>query len=125
MRTIAGLLVEGIDPNRCNFETDPTTFKLIKDYFQKGIIRLPEEQFLMWRDIQNHIPDHLDDQIPGSRELLNWLRGYDLSQYKANKVSQLIRSVKRVFKNRRLSTPDVSKKIKCYWYMALARLKLL
>jgi hypothetical protein len=125
MRTIAGLLVEGIDPNKCNFETDPATFKLIKDYFQKGIIRLHEEQLLIWRDIQNNIPEHSGDQIPGSREFLNWLRGYDLSKYRANKVGQLVRSVNRVFKNRQLSTPDVSKKLKCYWYMALVKLKLL
>ena len=125
MRTIAGLLLEGINPNRCNFETDLTTFKLIKERFHKGVVLLHEEQLLMWREIQNHISNHIDERIPGSREFLAWLREYDLSQYRANKVRQLVWSANRVFRNRQLSTPYASRKIKCYWYITLAKLKLL
>jgi hypothetical protein len=125
MRTIVGLVIEGIDPNNCNFHVDRKTLPLIRDCFRKGRIALNEGQSFMWRDLQKHIPDQIDEDIYGSREFLAWLKGYDLSQYRVHKLSKLIWEARRLYRYKRTNAPSGLRKLKCYYYIALDKLGLI
>jgi len=124
-RTIAGLAAEGVDPNKCNFETDETTFPYIVDCFRKGRIALDGERLFMWRDIRKHIPERIDTNISGSGEFLNWLKGYDLSERKANGLRRFLWQAHHLYRNSRLNAASIRRKVKCYWYILLAKLGLL
>jgi len=125
MRTIVGLVIEGADPNKCNFQVDNKTFPFIRDCFNKGIIALPEAQLYYWRGMQKHIPEHINQDIYGSRQFLEWLREYDLSQYKVNKLNKLIWDARRLYRYKRTTTPSILRKLKCYYYIALDKLGLI
>ena len=56
LRTITGLLIEGIDPNKCNFKVKNGFLDLIKYYLSNNIILLHSE-IAAWEDIQNNIPE--------------------------------------------------------------------
>ena len=122
-RTIAGLVVEGADPNNCNFKINETTLPYIMNCFRKGKIALHEALLFMWSDIQNHIPERIDTDINGSREFLKWLKGYDLSKHRANKLRKFIWEAHRLFHNQRLKAPSIRRKIKCYYYVLLNNLR--
>ena len=125
MRTIVGLVIEGIDPNNCNFHVDRKTFPLIRDCFRKGRITLHEGQLFTWRDLQKHIPDQINEDIYGSREFLEWLKGYDLSQYKENKLNKFLWEAQRLYRYKRTNAPSGLRKLKCYFYIALDKLRLI
>ncbi len=125
MRTIVGLVIEGIDPNNCNFQVDRKTLPLIKDCFRKGRIALNEGPSFMWRDLQKHIPDHINEDIYGSREFLKWLKEYDLSQYRENKLNKFLWEVQRLYRYKRTNVPSGLRKLKCYYYIALDKLGLI
>jgi hypothetical protein len=124
-RTITGLALEGVDPNNCNFNVKEKTFPYIMNRFRRGEIALGYMPLFMWRDIQKHIPDQIDIDINGSREFLRWLKGYDLSKHKANKLRTLLWDAHRLYRNRRLKVAAIKRKIKCYYYIALTKTKLL
>jgi len=125
LRTITNLLLEGIDPNSCNFDIDAGTFPRLKDCFIKGRMKLTASQMFMWIDIKKNIPEQIDIDIYGSREFLTWLRSFDLSQYRTNRLRYFIWTARRLYSNKRIKPVAIRRKIKCYWYITLARLKLL
>ena len=125
MRTIVGLVIEGIDPNNCNFHVGRKTLPLIRDCFRKGRIALSESQNFMWRDLQKHIPDQINDDIYGSREFLEWLKEYDLSQYRVLKLNKFLWEVQRLYRYKRTNAPSGLRKLKCYYYIALDKLGLI
>jgi len=125
MRTIAGLIVEGLDPNSCNFNIDESTLTFIKDCLCKGKIALDAGTRFIWEDIQRHIPEQIDGDLWGSREFLTWLKGYDLSKQKANRIRMFLWEIRRLRYNRRFKAPVIRRKIKCHYYILLAKLRLL
>ena len=125
VRTIVGLVTAGVDPNNCNFDIDAKTLPRIKDCFLKGKMALREGELFDWVDLQRHIPERIDADISGSREFLPWLRKFDLSRYKTNKLRRFLHTARRICCSRRTKAPSVKRKMKCYYYIALARLKLL
>jgi len=107
-RTITGLVLEGIDPNKCGFQNvDSKTLDLIKASFINGdlarglkrsslverkrrfIGRMSDVFF--WEDIQKHIPE----TISGSKncgEFFRWLKDFDIQRHsKEVKISWLPR----------------------------------
>jgi hypothetical protein len=122
MRTIVGLVIEGADPNNCNFHVDGKTLPLIKDCFLKGRVELDEGPDFMWIDLQKHIPDQINKDIYGSKEFLEWLKEYDLSQYKVNKLSKFIWDARRLYRYKRTNVPSGLRKLKSYYYIALDKL---
>jgi len=122
MRTIAGLAAGGVDPGNCNFDINETTFPHIKNCFRQGKIALGDMQLFMWRDVQKHIPERVDADIYGSREFLTWLKGYDLSKYKASRLRNLLWEANHLSHNGRINTQSVKRKLKCYFYIARAKL---
>ncbi|HEY49462.1 MAG TPA: hypothetical protein G4O13_05390 [Dehalococcoidia bacterium] len=123
-RTIVGLTVEGVDPNNCNFSVDRRTFAHIKDCFIKGKTALDESRRFEWEGIQKLLPEHIDTDIHGSREFLEWFREFDLSKYKANRVRHFLWDVNRLYRNKRIKGPSIKRKVKSYYYIALSRLGL-
>ncbi len=119
MRTIVGLAIEGIDPNQCNFRVDDKTFPLIRECFNKRRIEPSEEQLYFWMDMQKRIPERVNQDIYGSRKFLEWLKKYDLSQYKVNKLNKLIWEARRLFRYKRKTLPSLLRKLKCYYYIGL------
>jgi len=124
MWTIMNIVVEGIDPNDCNFNIDRNTFKRIKDSFLKGMIGMSSSRFYYWRDIQRNMPEKIDNDIFGSREFLEWFREFDLSQYKTNRIRRFLWHALLLYRNRRIKVPAVKRKVKCYYYIVLSRLGL-
>lgn len=90
-RTITALILEGIDPRNYNFNIDPKKILgYIKDCWVKGIFAGGEHSIFFWIDIQNHIPEKLNDDIYGSKEFFTWLREFDFSNYKMSKLHHFL-----------------------------------
>jgi hypothetical protein len=124
MRTMISLLLEGIDPNRCNFTLDARKLRHIRDSFIKGRIRLSEVIVCFWRDMQKRIPEEIDTDIFGSKQFFTWFRNYDLSRYRESKLRSFLWEIRYLFQNKRIRLPYMKRKIKCYYFIILARLKL-
>jgi hypothetical protein len=120
-RTIAGMALEGVDPNRCNFAVDERTFPHMRDCLRKGKMAPGESQQFMWRDIQKNIPEQIDTDVNGSREFLAWLRTFDLSNYKSSRVRWFLWELGRLLRNKRVKAPAIRRKIKCYYHIILAK----
>lgn len=81
-RTIVGLVLESIDPNKCGFNMDNNFFHLLRRRFIYGrrkFIR-SENEFSMWNDIKRHIPESLSHNLHNSKEFFRWFRHFDLSR---------------------------------------------
>jgi len=110
-RTITGLLLDGIDPNKCGFNINADTVTSIKEsldnaeYFKRmTLVERGEKSFnrlypvVEWKDIQDHIPETIDDNLYGSKEFFEWLRDFDIMENaKKIKLSQMPRLFLRSF----------------------------
>jgi hypothetical protein len=95
LRTITGLVIEGIDPNKCGFKNvDSKTLNFIKKSFikkslfaRKWIIERRAEmyerigEFSFWKDAQEHMPNVKENSLQGANEFLEWFRAFNLSEY--------------------------------------------
>jgi hypothetical protein len=98
LRTITGLVVEGIDPNKCGFKNvDDRIFDIIKERFTKKTLlgrkwiverRSDLEDriaiLFFWKDVQKHMPELTDNNLQGSEEFLEWFRSFDITEYMQN-----------------------------------------
>ncbi len=79
LRTITGLIMEGIEPNDCNFEVRNTVFEKIKILLKSCQSLFDIED---WLDIQKQIPDRInDDKISRNyhaKEFFEWLKDFKL-----------------------------------------------
>ena len=119
------MLVEGVNPKDCNLDMDSGTLPYIRECFEKGKLALREATLFMWRDIQRHIPEQIDTDIGGSREFLRWLSTYDFSVYRVSRLRHCLWTVGLLLRNGRIKLPYIERRIKCYYYIILARLKLI
>jgi len=83
LRTITGLILEGIDPNECNFNIKNKVLDYIKTLFIKRL--LYSNSIYFWKDIQNYIPNTIkDDEVSKkyhAKEFFEWFRGFELANY--------------------------------------------
>jgi hypothetical protein len=92
--TITGLVLEGIDPNKCGFhDIDAQTFRRLKQgildgqimtrpsYPVRGVYAHKFWAIRWWLDIQRHIPPRIDTDLCGSKAFLEWLRTYDIRRH--------------------------------------------
>jgi len=83
LRTIAGLILEGIDPHECNFEIKNNVLDYIKNLFLAGSI---QTNIFTWEGIQSNIPKTINDDEVGQKyhgkQFFEWLRVFDLANYK-------------------------------------------
>lgn len=83
LRTIAPLVLAGIDPNECGFEVDESTFGLLKCLIEREGLD-PKDTELAWRDLQNRIPDKIENDLYGSKAFFEWFKKCDLSSAQQN-----------------------------------------
>jgi hypothetical protein len=82
LRTIVSLLIAGIDPEKCGFRVDSSTFKLIRLLFEERAI---SELYLnlLWKPLQDDIsPEIIEEDAHGSKEFLSWFKTIDVLDYK-------------------------------------------
>jgi hypothetical protein len=77
-RTIVGLALEGIDPNRCGLKADDRTFGRIKRKLLLRPLRFTYLTSGMWKDLRSAIPDTIAYDMYGSKKFLEWLRTYEI-----------------------------------------------
>jgi hypothetical protein len=125
LRTIAGLLLEGVDPATCNLNVDEGTLSYARECFEKGKISVSSNIQFMWTDIQKHIPEEIAADMYGSREFFKWLRTYDLSSHRNRRWRHFLWRTGIVLRCGRFKPYYLKRKIKCFFYIVLARLKLI
>jgi len=83
-RTITGLILEGIDPNECNFHVKNNVLDEIKDMLNSCPFLFIYRYF--FPDIQRHVPDTIkDDEISRkyhAKQFFEWFKDYKFSDYK-------------------------------------------
>lgn len=94
LRTIIGLILEGVDPNECNFAVGDDILEQVKAAFSRGTID-KHGDYALWIDIQKYISDygiiHGNEtfiQYSG-QEFLKWLQLFDFSRYKPNTYNRI------------------------------------
>ncbi len=83
LRTIAALVLSGIDPNECGFHIDNSTFNLMKYLLEKKILS-KKHLDLWWKPIQQAIPDSIQKDYYGSRSFFEWFKTIDLDSLSGN-----------------------------------------
>lgn len=123
LRTIDNLVLEGIDPAKCNFNIQDGIFDLIRNYFNRGLIPWGDDPFFFWQDIQNNIPDDLDEnKMYNSKEFFEWFKGFDLSNYKYKGNNKLSRYLKIYYLTKYKGIGYTAKRVSKY---ILQKLKLI
>jgi hypothetical protein len=85
-RTILGLELAGLDPNRFGFKINSDTFFNIKHNLLNGEWWFGDDQLFMWEDIKRHA--YLKENIvhPEARELIDWLQTMDIKSFQRTSV---------------------------------------
>lgn len=79
-RTITGLVLENIDPNKCGFNISSDFFNFLKQNFVKRRFDLSRDRVLFWRDIQRHIPKQMGHNLYDCREFFRWFKDFEISE---------------------------------------------
>lgn len=74
-RVIGMLTVNGIDPNTCGFHVNPETYEKIKTDIINETWN-PEYLKYHWEEIKRNLPSVITEDFNGSKQFLEWLRGY-------------------------------------------------
>lgn len=107
-RTMVGLALEGIDPNRCGFHMDDGTWGEIKKKLLDKRARLIRKQPNMWRDIQHRIPDRITRDIRGSKAFFEWFRTMDILDDRVR--GRPFYGIRRILQKLKLERPPATKK---------------
>jgi hypothetical protein len=79
LRTIAALIIAGIDPSKCGFSIDVTTFENLRNLFeQKKLSKL--YALLHWKPLQKLIPEDTGGRY-ASEEFFEWFKKIDLDSF--------------------------------------------
>lgn len=100
LRTMTGLVLEGIDPNKCGCNNvNEKTFDFIKqnigDFIKRRIVLIQKpcdfidkkNRLFLWGDIQKHIPETIDSNLHCSRKFFEWFRDLDIWRLHTQKIS--------------------------------------
>ena len=78
-RTITGLVLENIDPNKCGFNINHNFFDFLKRNLIKGRYTFFPDEVFMWKDIQRYIPKKMSHNLYDSKEFFRWFRDFDVA----------------------------------------------
>ncbi len=98
-RTIIGLVLENIDPNKCGFQINNSFFPSLKKRLLKDkhkILSMAVDIFL-WDEIKESIPDQITHNLYNSKQFFEWLRTFDLPLKKRQTISNFTRSVRILY----------------------------
>jgi len=104
-RSITGLVLEDIDPNKCGFNVDARTLNFVKGslinakFFGRKALAERRAKLINriypvfeWEDIQNHIPEIIDNDLYDSKKFFEWFKYFDIRRCSEHiKISQLPR----------------------------------
>lgn len=80
-RTIASLVLEGIDPNQCGFSVNNTTFNSMKwMLIKKKASALSVDS--IWKKFQDFVPDKIDTNAYDSRDFFMWFKNIEIDTIK-------------------------------------------
>jgi hypothetical protein len=79
-RTVVGLLLAGLDPDRHGYDVEEGTFREIRSRLASGEWSLGKDERFMWRDLQRHVD--LDREYPydDAGPFLGWLESFDVDR---------------------------------------------
>lgn len=75
-RVIGSLVVSGIDPRTCGFNTTEKTYQTIRTDIERKTWN-PLYLKYHWEEVRGYIPDVIEGDFGGSRAFLEWLRDYE------------------------------------------------
>jgi len=78
-RTITGLVLQNIDPNKCGFRIDSNFFAFLRENLIKGGFTSNEQNIQIWKRLQRSIPKELTNDLYNSKEFFAWFRDFDIS----------------------------------------------
>jgi len=115
-RTITGLILENIDPNKCGFDINPNFFDTLKRELIEGKFIQNESDAFMWNDIQRHIPKTIKNNTYNSKWFFNWFREFVAARACACAVARKLR--RRALAYIYYKLPKIARK-------AIAKLKMI
>jgi hypothetical protein len=80
LRTISYLSLNGIDPNKCGFNIDESTFKTARLIIGKKLLTKKIIKH-WWKPLQINIPEKIEGDYNGSKEFFEWLKTVKLDNY--------------------------------------------
>ncbi len=93
-RTIVGLILADINPNKCNFYFRKTDLINIKKCFEKRALKLHNTYW--WKEIQDRIPKDIHKSHFYIPQFFNWLRGFNFSSYEQSSPYTQIDQLKKL-----------------------------
>lgn len=98
-RTICGMVLAGIDPNRFGYEADADTFREIRRGFETGQFLFEDHVQFYWEDIQRHVDTDRAFPVEGATAFFEWFEDLDLAAFAAESerplTDRLARAVAR------------------------------
>jgi hypothetical protein len=130
-RTITGLSIAGIDPEKCGFKLNTATFRKIKKALD-GKYFLDWHVLVFWADLQKHLPEHIENDFHGSKEFLTWFRQAELKEVSGqppnwlwNTRYSLVHLI-TILRNLPVAPVEVIKYFwyltQCHWHLTLAKI---
>jgi hypothetical protein len=80
-RTIVNLVVSGVDPNKCGFKVDETTWKGMRSMLLK---HRTTGRGRSWSRALNLVSEDVMCDFPGSRDFFKWLKDFDFKSIQKN-----------------------------------------
>ncbi|WP_276255591.1 hypothetical protein [Halomontanus rarus] len=79
-RTMCGMVLAGLDPNRFGYEMDERTFVRVRESLERQAFVMDDHTVFHWRDIQNHTGRNRDVPVDGATEFFEWLATVDIDE---------------------------------------------
>lgn len=100
LRTIIGLTMENIDPNKCNFKINDKIFEYIRACFENNLMRIGYEQLVCWEELQEYVKHRKPNNTYKIEQFFSWFGEFNLSGYvlKNRGIIQLTRRFYYLFK---------------------------
>jgi hypothetical protein len=88
LRTIAALTYSGVDPNRCGFNIDESSFASMRFMLEGRLLNRSSIE-AWWKPLQEVLPEELNEDFHGSKSFFNWFKGVDLKERERKPRSSL------------------------------------
>jgi hypothetical protein len=88
LRTIAALAYSGVDPNKCGFKMDESSFSLMR-FVLEGRLLTRSAIKLWWKPLQDVIPDEVSEDFHGSKSFFEWFKEAELEEMERKPRSSL------------------------------------
>ncbi|SDJ55806.1 hypothetical protein [Natronorubrum texcoconense] len=77
-RTMVGMVLAGLDPNRFGYEMDERTFHEVREGFERRTFVMDDHTVFHWRDIQDHVRYDREFPVDSATEFFQWLETVDI-----------------------------------------------